>query len=182
MTGRVMLRVSVVSVALVALAASGCGGGSHSVAQPRKASVRHCAAGSLKAAGSSRVAWAAAALHATTAYRLPGGAAIRRFGRQNVNGATTVFGVLGKTVDARCRVAWLHVALPIRPNGITGWVRAADVQTAAGANADHGRPLGAPPAALQEREARAELHRRHRLERYADAARPLLREPAADPG
>ena len=23
---------------------------------------------------------------------------------------------------------WLHVALPIRPNGVTGWVRAADVQ------------------------------------------------------
>jgi lipoprotein-anchoring transpeptidase ErfK/SrfK len=123
-----MLRVSVVSVAFVALAASGCGGGSHSVAEPHKASVRHCAAGSLKPVGSSRVAWAAAALHATTAYRLPGGGVVRRFGRQNVNGATTVFGVLGKTVDARCRVAWLHVALPIRPNGITGWVRAADVQ------------------------------------------------------
>jgi lipoprotein-anchoring transpeptidase ErfK/SrfK len=38
-----------------------------------------------------------------------------------------VFGVLGERVDARCRATWLHVALPIRPNGATGWVRAANV-------------------------------------------------------
>jgi lipoprotein-anchoring transpeptidase ErfK/SrfK len=123
-----MLRVSVVSVALVAMAASGCGGGSHGVAEAHKASVRHCAAGTLKPVGSGNVAWAAVAVRATTAYRSPGGAAIQRFGRRNANGATTVFGVLGKTVDAHCRAAWLHVALPIRPNGVTGWVRAADVQ------------------------------------------------------
>ena len=123
-----MLRVSVVTVALVALAASGCGGGSHGVAEGHKARVRHCAAGTLKPVGSSDLAWAAAALRATTAYRSPGGAAIRRFAELNANGATTIFGVLGKTVDARCRAAWLHVALPMRPNGVTGWVRAADVQ------------------------------------------------------
>jgi lipoprotein-anchoring transpeptidase ErfK/SrfK len=123
-----MLRVSVVSVTLVALAVSGCGGGSHSAAKPHTASVRHCAAGTLRPVGSRDVAWAAAALRATTAYRSPGGKAIQRFGQENVNGATTVFGVLAKTVDARCRATWLHVALPIRPNGITGWVRAADVQ------------------------------------------------------
>jgi lipoprotein-anchoring transpeptidase ErfK/SrfK len=123
-----MLRVSVVSVALVALAASGCGGGSQRAVPPKKVKVRHCVAGTLRPVGSSDAAWAAVALRATTAYRSPGGAAIRRFGRLNVNGATTVFGVLGKTVDARCRAAWLHVALPIRPNGATGWVRAGDVQ------------------------------------------------------
>jgi lipoprotein-anchoring transpeptidase ErfK/SrfK len=128
MTGRVMLRVSVVLVALVALAASGCGGGSRSTAPAHKARVRHCTAGTLEPVGSSDVAWAAAALRATTAYRSPGAAAIRRFGRLNVNGATTVFGVLGKVVDARCRATWLHVALPIRPNGATGWVRASEVQ------------------------------------------------------
>jgi len=67
-------------------------------------------------------------LRPTTAYRSPRGAAIQRFGVRNVNGVTTVFGVVRKEVDARCRAAWLHVALPIRPNGATGWVRAADVQ------------------------------------------------------
>jgi lipoprotein-anchoring transpeptidase ErfK/SrfK len=123
-----MLRVSVVAVSLVALAGSGCGGGSKSTAKSRTTSVRHCAAGRLKPVGSNDVAWAAAALQATTAYRSPGGAVIHRFGQQNVNGAQTVFGVLGETTDTRCRAAWLHVALPIRPNGATGWVRAADVQ------------------------------------------------------
>jgi hypothetical protein len=123
-----MLRVGLVSIGLVALAASGCGGGSHGIAETHKPTVRHCAAGSLQPVGSSELAWGAAALRATTAHRSPGGVAIRRFGRLNVNGATTVFGVLGREVDARCRVTWLHVALPMRPNGMTGWVRAADVQ------------------------------------------------------
>lgn len=128
MSERVMLRVSVVSVAIVALAAAGCGGGSHRTVETRKPTAPHCAPGTLRPVGSSELAWAAAALRATTAYRSPGGAAIRRFARLNVNGATTVFGVLGKELDARCRAAWLHVALPIRPNGATGWVRAADVE------------------------------------------------------
>jgi lipoprotein-anchoring transpeptidase ErfK/SrfK len=123
-----MLRVSVVSVALAALAASGCGGGSPNAVPTQKVKVRHCVSGTLRPVGSTDAAWAAVALRTTTAYRRPGGAAIRRFGRLNVNGAATVFGVLGKTVDARCRAAWLHVALPIRPNGATGWVRADDVQ------------------------------------------------------
>jgi hypothetical protein len=47
-------------------------------------------------------------LRPTTAYRSPRGAAIQRFGLRNVNGVTTVFGVVGKEVDARCRAAWLH--------------------------------------------------------------------------
>jgi hypothetical protein len=123
-----MLRVGVVSVALVAFAASGCGGGSHEVAGRHKAIVRHCAAGTRQPLGSKEVAWAAAALRPTTAYRSPGGAAIQHFGLRNANGATTVFGVVGKEIDARCRATWLHVALPIRPNGATGWIRAANVQ------------------------------------------------------
>ena len=122
------MRVKLVSVALVVVAASGCGGGSHDAADARKPTVRHCVAGTVHPVGSSERAWAAAALRATTAYRSPGGVAIRRFERLNVNGAPTVFGVLGTKVDARCRAAWLHVALPMRPNGITGWVRATAVQ------------------------------------------------------
>jgi hypothetical protein len=36
--------------------------------------------------------------------------------------------VVGEQVDARCRPQWLHVLLPLRPNGVTGWVRASHVQ------------------------------------------------------
>ena len=39
-----------------------------------------------------------------------------------------MFGVVGEQVDARCRAQWLHVLLPMRPNGVTGWVRASHVQ------------------------------------------------------
>ncbi len=61
-------------------------------------------------------------LRPTTAYRSPRGAAIQRFGVRNVNGVTTVFGVVGKEVDARCRAAWLHVALvsPIETPNLLG--------------------------------------------------------------
>ncbi|MGH2935140.1 MAG: L,D-transpeptidase [Gaiellaceae bacterium] len=64
----------------------------------------------------------------TVAYRRPGGKPFARFGLRNVNGAPTVFSALGEMVDARCRATWLRVELPLRPNGVTGWVRAADVR------------------------------------------------------
>ena len=50
------------------------------------------------------------------------------FERRNVNGVTTVFGVLAVRVDGRCRATHYKVQLPIRPNGATGWVSAGDVR------------------------------------------------------
>jgi lipoprotein-anchoring transpeptidase ErfK/SrfK len=38
-----------------------------------------------------------------------------------------VFSIRGARVDAACKPSWYLVELPIRPNGVTGWVRAADV-------------------------------------------------------
>lgn len=130
MTGWGMFRNCVVTVTLAALVAAGCGGGAKQT--PRRSSAQsppapRCTAGTRSLAGSTTVAWAANVQQPTTAFRAPGGAAIERFGVVNVNKAAMVFGVLGERVDARCRVTWLHVALPIRPNGATGWVRAANV-------------------------------------------------------
>ena len=62
-----------------------------------------------------------------------GGRARRRlasFGPQNVNGVPTVFAVLSKRVGAGCGAQWYRVQLPLKPNGSTGWVRAADVELA----------------------------------------------------
>jgi lipoprotein-anchoring transpeptidase ErfK/SrfK len=64
------------------------------------------------------------------AHRRPGGALLARFERKNVNGVPTVFAVRAKRVDARCRADWYYVQLPLKPNGITGWVRARDVELA----------------------------------------------------
>jgi lipoprotein-anchoring transpeptidase ErfK/SrfK len=126
MSERVTVRVGVVTVLAVSAVAAGCGGGvvRHGVAG---ASVERCTAGDRRAVGSATVAWAAVAVRPTAAFRSPGHGVVARFGLRNVNGVSTVFGVLGEQVDGRCRARWLHVALPIRPNGATGWVRAANV-------------------------------------------------------
>jgi hypothetical protein len=124
-----MSRVGVVTALAALAAAAGCGGaGSHGVAGARKEIVRHCAAGSQRAVGSDRVAWAAVVTRPTTAFREPGRGRIARFGLLNINRVPTVFGVLDERVDGSCRATWLHVGLPLRPNGITGWVRARDVR------------------------------------------------------
>ena len=38
--------------------------------------------------------------------------------------------MLAERVDAECRAEWYRVQLPLRPNGVTGWVRARDVELA----------------------------------------------------
>jgi lipoprotein-anchoring transpeptidase ErfK/SrfK len=52
---------------------------------------------------------------------------LERFRRVNANGVRTVFGVVARRVDARCRTTWYRVRLPRRPNHRLAWVRAADV-------------------------------------------------------
>jgi hypothetical protein len=78
--------------------------------------------------GDRETAYAARAGGRLVAFRRPGGAPVQAFGRKNVNGVRTVFGVLGAVRDDRCRPRWYRVQLPIRPNGATGYVRARDVE------------------------------------------------------
>jgi hypothetical protein len=132
-----MRRAGVLLVAGAVLVA-GCGGSDETPAAPVEAPEAEVDAGSpptrscepgLRPLGSSRRAYAAVVeAEPTRAYRLPGRAPFARFGRINVNGVPTVFGVLGKVVDARCRDRWYRVQLPMRPNGVTGFVRAEDVE------------------------------------------------------
>jgi lipoprotein-anchoring transpeptidase ErfK/SrfK len=116
-----------VAVASVAVLAAGCGGASGPQSGVRAAHATVCAPGTQRALGTKRIAWAGVATRPTTAFRRPGRSLIARFGLENANGAPTVFGVLGERLDRHCRPTWLHVALPLRPNGATGWVRAGDV-------------------------------------------------------
>jgi hypothetical protein len=74
--------------------------------------------------GTARVAYAARARTAITAFRRPGGPPLHTFQQKNVNGVGTVFGVLSAVLDRECRPEWYRVQLPIRPNGATGFVRA----------------------------------------------------------
>jgi hypothetical protein len=127
-------------LAALALLAAGCGGAvrERPVAgppptpppTPPPAVAPRCIDGAQRVLGTRLSAVVAVVTRPTTAYREPGRAPVAHFELKNVNGARTVFSVLGERVDGGCRASWLHVQLPIRPNGARGWVRAADVSTA----------------------------------------------------
>jgi lipoprotein-anchoring transpeptidase ErfK/SrfK len=63
------------------------------------------------------------------AYRRPGTRPFARFGRLNVNRFPNVFHVVSVLRGSDCRARWYRVQLPIKPNGVTGYVRAAAVDT-----------------------------------------------------
>ena len=62
------------------------------------------------------------------AHARPHGKQVASFGRRNVNGFVTVFGVVGEVRGAGCKRSWYRVQLPLRPNGTTGYVQAAHVE------------------------------------------------------
>jgi lipoprotein-anchoring transpeptidase ErfK/SrfK len=131
MSERVISRIGVVTLLACAIAVSGCaGGGQPGVTEAEKTPVPRCVAGAVRPVGSAKVAWAAVVERPLTAFRSPGHGPLARFGLLNVNGVPNVLGILGERVDSTCRATWLHVELPLRPNGITGWVRARNVQRA----------------------------------------------------
>jgi len=118
----------VVAAALAALLAVGCAyARAEAVAGVRGPLARQCTPGLQRPVSSARASWAAVVVRPAYAYRAPARARIARFGLLNMNGVSTVFGVLGEQVDTHCRLDWLHVLLPLRPNGVTGWVRASHV-------------------------------------------------------
>lgn len=124
-------------VILLASAVAGCGGDagedaaapSTDVARTEK-TVPKCAGGVTRAVGSARTSYAAVVQERAVAYREPAGPRLASFGRENVNGVPTVFSVRAKRLDADCRPTWYRVQLPLKPNGVTGWVRADDVELA----------------------------------------------------
>src|SRR5438128_2741702 len=126
---RVVRRTALCLLAVFALA--GCG---VATTEKRPPSVRvaktlaaekPCRAREYRRLRSRTTAYAAVVLHRTAvAYRRPGGAGFARFGPRNANGAATVFGVLGAVVTQVCDPTWYRVQLPMRPNGIIGYVRA----------------------------------------------------------
>jgi lipoprotein-anchoring transpeptidase ErfK/SrfK len=121
----------------VSLLLTGCGGAKSASSESQPTGQKplvvsrapSCVPGSVRPLGSSRAAYAAVVRSQAVAYRRPGLRPFARFGRRNVNGVPSVFGVLAARVDRACAATWYRVQLPMRPNGVTGWVRAADVRT-----------------------------------------------------
>jgi lipoprotein-anchoring transpeptidase ErfK/SrfK len=118
---------------LLLVAAAGCGSGSSpptgAQAQTR-APARACSAGAFHRVGSAKLATAAVVRFRASVSARPGGRPFAKFGRLNVNRVPTIFSVRGVRVDGRCRPASYLVQIPRRPNGVTGWVPAAQVDVA----------------------------------------------------
>ncbi len=93
-----------------------------------QAVVRHCTPGTLRPLSDDARSYAAFAPNGAVARRAPGGRVIARFGARNVNDYPTVFGVVGEVETATCAASWYRVELPMRPNGIVGYVRARSVE------------------------------------------------------
>jgi lipoprotein-anchoring transpeptidase ErfK/SrfK len=112
---------------LLLLAVAGCGGEPAKPAQRPHSPERTCTPGTFRHVGSHRLAYAAVVRsHASVSAR-PGGRVFARFARLNQNGVPTIFSIRGVRVDRRCRAASYHVQIPRRPNGVTGWVAAGQV-------------------------------------------------------
>jgi lipoprotein-anchoring transpeptidase ErfK/SrfK len=79
--------------------------------------------------GSAHVTVAAVVRSHARAYRRPGMRPFARFGRLNQNGFPTVFRVLSVLRGPDCSASWYRVQLPIKPNGVVGYVRASAVDT-----------------------------------------------------
>jgi lipoprotein-anchoring transpeptidase ErfK/SrfK len=127
----VVRPLALVPVAIVLVA--GCGAETAGKAPPpvrvAKALVarKPCRAREYRPLQSTTTAYAAVVRRSALVHRRPGGTRLARFGSRNANGAATVFGALGAVVTQGCAPTWYRVQLPMRPNGIVGYVRARDV-------------------------------------------------------
>ena len=108
---------------------AGCG----ATTQPASSAQRppsvgaHCRSG-VTAMGSGPVTVAAFVRGSARAFRRPAVRAFAHFDRLNQNGFPTVFRVLGVVRTPDCRPRWYRAQLPMKPNGVTGYVRASAVQ------------------------------------------------------
>ena len=92
--------------------------------------MKRCDSGSTRLVGSATTAYAAVVQERASAFRRPGLGAFASFGAENVNGVPTVLAVLEERLGPNCEPDWYRVQLPLKPNGVTGWVKAADVELA----------------------------------------------------
>jgi hypothetical protein len=114
-------------VAATLLGLAGCGGAATERDEAVRAQQRAACTPGVRSVGSETRALGAAARRDLAVHVGPGGRVLERFGRVNPNGVPTVFGVVARRVDARCRTTWYRVRLPRRPNHRLAWVRASDV-------------------------------------------------------
>ena len=87
-----------------------------------------CRAGVLHPVGTATSAFAAIVKSRAQVYRKSGHQPLARFRKLNQNGYPTTFSIVGAIVNKTCGASWYRVKLPMRPNGVVGYVRPADVR------------------------------------------------------
>jgi lipoprotein-anchoring transpeptidase ErfK/SrfK len=92
-------------------------------AEPASADRGTCAGGVMRL-GSGKVAYALVVQRPAIVYRRPGEGVLTRLKAKNENRYPTVLGVRATVLDRQCKRSWYRVQLPMRPNGVTGYVRA----------------------------------------------------------
>jgi lipoprotein-anchoring transpeptidase ErfK/SrfK len=113
--------------AVVATSAAAALAAAPATAGPAAPAERQCRAGVLHPVGSPVVAYAAVATRRIQTYKLPRGEPRAAFPRVTEFGYPTTFSIVGAIVNKTCAATWYRVKLPMRPNGVTGYVRPADV-------------------------------------------------------
>jgi lipoprotein-anchoring transpeptidase ErfK/SrfK len=116
-------QIFTASLLLLVLAA-GCGQAKQA-SRTSTARARTCPAGAFHRLGSKKVAFAAVVRSRAAVTR--GGRVFARFGRLNANGVPTIFSIRGAKVDSHCEPRTYLVQVPKRPNGVTAWVPAGEV-------------------------------------------------------
>jgi lipoprotein-anchoring transpeptidase ErfK/SrfK len=112
---------------------AGCGGNGEEKPDVRAkiaAQSPSCAEGSFHRLGSSRLAYAGIVRSRALVARRPGKLVFASFAKRNVNRVPTIFSIRGAVVDAECEPRTYLVQIPKRPNGVTGWVAAGQVEVA----------------------------------------------------
>jgi lipoprotein-anchoring transpeptidase ErfK/SrfK len=126
------VRALAVCAAFALLLLAGCGAAKKQtdLSGTIAGQARICADGSFHRLGSSRIAYAAIVRSRAAVSHRPGGRPFAGFRKLNVNRVPTIFSIRGAVVDANCDPKSYLVQIPRRPNGVTGWVPAAQVDTA----------------------------------------------------
>jgi hypothetical protein len=91
-----------------------------------------CVAGTVESVGATNVRMAVELSSGRLTARVApsdSAPALRTFGPRTPEGVTRVFLVRRRVVGSGCAATWYEVDLPIRPNGVRGWVKSAGLHS-----------------------------------------------------